>query len=251
MPLHSEGTAAASYAGFHAAVGTANERGQDQTYSFGTSFHRSHNFSYFQATYGANVVAGDYKVNRYHVIHDSLGGNTYRNFNAAKINERAGHKFFGAYGVSGSVNVVVPFDNTEWRVLGVELAWNQEFGKYLDFRKNMPAGTATMIDRDKNYFVWGFFTEFLGRVGNDNRLGYKLAMSGTNRKLYDEWNVSSPNLDYVQSACLSQTLHFTVDNKLTVAVQANIGTYAFSSSLSTILRLDNLRKKKAGTGAGL
>ncbi|WP_276486002.1 hypothetical protein [Paraflavitalea pollutisoli] len=251
MPMHNEGSAAASYAGIHAAVGTANEHGQDQAFSFGTSFHRSHNFSFFQATYGATLELGDYKVNQYPIIHDSLGGNTYRNFDPVKINERAGHKFFGAYGLNGSVNVVAPFGNAEWRVLGAELAWNQEFGRYLDFRKNMPTGAVTMADRKKTYFVWGVFTEMVGRVGDDNRLGYKLALFGTNRRIYDEWNTSNPNLDYVQAACLAQTLHFTVDNKVTIAAQVNLGTYAFSSTLSTIVRLDNLRKKKAGTAAGL
>lgn len=251
IPMHNEGSSAATYAGFHTAVGTANEHGQDQAFNFGTSFHRSHNFNHFQATYGANLTVGDYKVNRYH-IPDSNRIIVNRDFDAVKINEQAGHKFFGAYGLSGSVNVVVPFRNSEWRVIGTELAWNQEFGKYLQFRKDLPAGSATMVDRKKSYFTWGFFTEILGRVGRqDNSLGYKLSFFGTSRKLYNEWNTTPAGPEYIQPACLSQTLHFTLENKVTIAIQANLGTYAFSSSLSTLVRLDKLAKKKAGHAAGL
>lgn len=251
VPLHNEGTAAASYAGFHATVGSANQHGQDQSFSFGTSFHRSHNFNVFQATYGANLELGDYKVNRYHLLNDTLGAAWQnRSFDAAGINERAGHKFFGAYGLNGSINVVLPFRRSEWRVLGIEAAWNREFGNYLDFRKNMPTGIATMVDRKNNYFVWGFFTEILGRVGHgDNSLGYKLALYGTTRTIDHEWIPPSP--EYIRSAFFAQTFHFTVDNKVTIALQTNFGTYASSASLSSIVRLDNLRKKKAGSVAGL
>lgn len=236
-PLRSDSIAAATYASLNFMVGGANHRWHDNTWSFNGALHRSHNFGIFQAYYGANAALGVYDVRPYQLA-DTLNTlnaprNRFRAFDDSAINSRSGNKFFGAWGLVGSINVVVPFGrSSEWRALGTELSWNHEFGKYLDFRKNLPAGTANIVDRKSNYFTISIFTEVVGRLDDDKALGYKMAWVGSPERLRGE----SGYLEDVTPAYFSQTLHLRI-HRATMYAQVNLGTYAANLQTGFSLRL--------------
>jgi hypothetical protein len=234
-PLKSDSMAAATYASVNFMVGGANHRWHDNTWSFTGSLHRSHNFGMFQAYYGANTTLGVYDVRPYITSNDTVNiprTSSFRPFDEAAINSRSGNKFFGAWGLMGGINVVVPAGRkSEWRALGTELSWNQEFGRYLDYRKDLPAGAANIVSRKNNYFTISLFTEILGHLDNDNVLGYKIACITSPETLRGDDVTHRITPTY-----LSQTLHLRV-RRATLYAQFNIGSYAANMQTGFSLRL--------------
>ncbi|WP_162915622.1 hypothetical protein [Paraflavitalea soli] len=247
-PMHQEGTPAATYAGFHFAAGGANHRWHDPTYSFAGTLHRSHNFGNFQASYGTNLILGNYSVRGFNIM-DSIPFSDRAAFDIAGINSRAGNKFFGAWGFTGSINVRTDVGKGEWRVLGTELTWNNEFGEYQSYRRKLPPGMATMVDRHRNYFTYGFFTEILGPVGAGQTLGYKVAWIAAAHQVHDERGIGQDfGRENYHPGYLSQTLHFTFGTT-TLYGAFSLGSYAFDCKVGASLRLSNM--KKAGNHASL
>lgn len=247
-PMHREGVPAATYAGIHFAAGGANHRWHDPTYSFAGTLHRSHNFGNFQASYGINLILGNYAVRNFN-ISDSITSFNRAAFDVTGINSRAGNKFFGAWGFTGSINVRADVGNAEWRVLGTELTWNNEFGQFQSFRRKLPPGTATIVDRHRNYFTYALFTEILGPVGPDKTIGYKIAWAATAHQVRDDRGLSPQNsLNDYHPGYLSQTLHFTFGTT-TLYGAFSLGSYAFDCKVGASLRLSKM--KKAGNHASL
>lgn len=235
-PLQSDSMPSATYASINFMAGGANHRWHDNTWSFTGSLHRSHNFGIFQAYYGANATLGNYNIRAYQV--DTISNlNTTRvdryAFDDSTINARAGNKFFGAWGLAGSINVVVPFGKkSEWRVLGTELSWNREFGRYLDFRKGLPPGAANIVNRKSNYFTISLFTEVVGRLDDDKALGYKMAWVGSPDRLRGEGSY----VEDIVPAYFSQTVHVRL-HRTTMYAQVNLGTYTANLQTGFSLRL--------------
>lgn len=231
--------AAATYASLNYMTGGANHQWHDGTWSFTGSLHRSHNFGIFQAYYGANGTLGAYKVQPYRT-----GGTTVNAplvdryaFDDSTINARSGKKFFGAWGLAGSINIVVPFGKrSEWRMIGTELSWNHEFGKYLDFRKKLPAGAANIVDRNSNFFTFSIFTEVVGRLNNGNSLGYKMAFTRSTQKLRPEPGNLNLAEDDLIPTYFSQTIHLGID-RATFYTQVNLGTYTGNFQTGINLRI--------------
>jgi hypothetical protein len=234
-PLQSDSIAAATYASINFMVGGANHRWHDNTWSFSGSLHRSHNFGMFQASYGANTTLGVYDVRPYITSNDTTNTprtNSFRPFDEIAINSRSGNKFFGAWGLMGSINVVVPFSrSSEWRAFGTELSWNSEFGKYLDFRKDLPDGVANIVSRKNNYFTMSFFTEVVGRLDDDKALGYKMACVVSPQTLQGD-DVSHS----ITPTYFSQTVHLRL-HRATLYAQFNLGSYAANMQTGFSLRL--------------
>src|SRR4029079_15802275 len=96
------------------------------------------------------------------------------NLNDSLINLHAGNNFFGSVGFVGGVDFVAPFDNGgEWRIVGVEDCWQQDFGKYLSFRKGLPDPAANIISRYDQYTTISLGTEVLLKTKR-GAMGYKL-----------------------------------------------------------------------------
>ena len=168
IPLHDDSTAAATYVNAVLFNGQANDQGRDKKLAFSLDLSRSHNFGNFQAHYGLGGTVGRYKVATY----DSIGNSSSVNYQS--INRKAGNYFFGGAGVDGGINFVLPSARSEWRVLGVETSLRQEFGKYADFRKNLPDSVATLVIRDRSFGTAGIYTELLGYV-DESVIGVKMA----------------------------------------------------------------------------
>ncbi|MFM9909424.1 MAG: hypothetical protein ACKVOW_08750 [Chitinophagaceae bacterium] len=235
MPLHSEHKKSALYGGVSIAAGGANEDWKDGLFAFSGEIHQAHKFGVFQAFYGANVTLGNYQVNSYGQQYDGyLFGSYNRNLNDTLLNKLTGNKFFGTWGLSGGINVVQPFaKGGEWRIIGLEYSWQQEWGDYLSFRKQLPITAANLIDYKRNYSTLSITTDIIGKIDN-SYLGYKIAMAITPYKL-TYYNIASES-SQVQPANFSQTLHFTT-KRITGFVQANIGYYAGNFQLGMNYRL--------------
>ena len=155
------------------------------------------------------------------------------------INERSGNKTFGGYGVSGGINLVLPFGGSEFRFPGISFSLRQEFGDYLRFRKGLPDSAANTIFRKSLTGMLGVSLEaaFRTRFG---MIGYKVQGGG---------NILNPASAYSGNLTgnygmwfLSQSLSITV-KQVTGYYQLNIGNHVASLQLGAIYRLGPRRKR--------
>jgi hypothetical protein len=229
MPARSDSVKAASYVSGAISAGGANQLFSDEVFSFHGNFHRSHTFSKVQAWYGANLSVGSY-----HVSDNSF----YINFpNTPSAIYQPGTKFFGGMGVSGGFNLVTAMGSRhEWRIIGLETTVQNEYGKYLDFRKKLPDSAANAISRNRVYATVGLTTEFLFKLRNGNSLGYKLAIGSSlqkTRRFYVDYDYQSRSLTPVY---VSNTLQIT-RKLITGFGQINFGDYAANFQMGVCYRL--------------
>jgi hypothetical protein len=102
-----------------------------------TALSGGHTFGLFQAFYAATLATGYYNA-------DSVQG---------IIN--TGKKPLGGAGFEGGVNVVIPFDGGEWRLIGVEASWHSEWGNYLRFQQGLPPGVADLVIKNNAFSTIG------------------------------------------------------------------------------------------------
>jgi hypothetical protein len=225
IPLQSDSIRSATYIGGNIFPGFANHRLRDTYFGGNGSLFRSHNFGNFQGYYGVNAMVGEYRVKYTTDLEGDLQTSPYF---------KQGDHFFGAIGGSGGINVVTPFRNGEWRALGAEFSFQQEFGDYYKFRNKLPDSAIRYIDKRDHYFTWGLSTEILGKLGNNWQLGYKVAyiMNLHTLRSYQTGNRLHP-------AYLSQTIHLS-KNKTTGYAQLNAGTRVLGIQFGLNYRLSRL-----------
>jgi hypothetical protein len=230
MPRASQGMKAATYASGTFSAGGANHRWRDGVLSFTGSLHRGHAFGNFRAFYGVDGILGGYKVRPLH----GTGFLEHAYPNDSLIYSRSGRKFFGGYGASGGIYLAQPFNNGgEWRIIGTELSWQNEFGDYYSFRKNLPDTAANLNSRHRNYLTVGFHTDIDLKTG-DGSIGLKLGAVLSTRKLtvtHSPGYTSGVNPGY-----FSMTWHYT-HQRITSYWQTNIGTWSFISMFGLNYRL--------------
>jgi hypothetical protein len=159
-----------------------NAPGSDYVHSFQLSVYRTHNLGSFELYYGLTGSLGNYTLNKF----DSLGNDPSVNYQL--INQNAGKKFFGGYGASGGLDLVIPFsDGGEWRVIGFETTFTHEFGDYLQFRKQFPDSAATYIARSNFYGTIGGFTEFIW--GRYSHFGIRLEKGAVMGSAYNNLQI--------------------------------------------------------------
>jgi hypothetical protein len=234
-PLQSDSLQSATYISGHFMAGGANNRMHDNLFNFNFDVHRGHNLGpNFQGWYGAQLTLGGYDANKYETNANS--SNPGRAFDVTAVNATGGHKFFGAWGASGGLNVVVPFHRGgEWRIIGTELSYNHEFGDYLSFRQKLPAGAANGVNRDRYYWSMGYFTEIIAanpKTGLSG--GYKLGLVTALKKLREDPVATSGN-DFTP-VYFAQTFHLTKDH-ITGYLSWNIGSYAMNVQMGANIRL--------------
>lgn len=231
IPMHKDSIKSASYLSSVISMGGANEGETDPVYSFTANLSRSHNFSFFQAYYGAGLTVGSYKIKPY----DSLGNNHTVNYRL--INQQTGNYFFGGGGFDGGINVVTGSEKFEWRIFGAETSLRQEFGNYVHARNHIPDSAATVVVRNRFYGTFGFFTEILGR-GRNSETGCKLGMGGAIGSDYHNFHFKDsyfaknpPSFGYVLL-----NVHTTV-NKWTAYIQGNFAKKAASCFIGMNYRI--------------
>jgi hypothetical protein len=234
IPMKADSLRSAVYASGLFTIGGANQHLRDGITAFSGSIHRSHHFGPIQGYYGVTGSLGKYKVDNF--IPQSTNGRFFNNnLNDSLLNNMAGNKFFGGWGFTGGVNAVVPFRGRhEWRVFGVEAAWQKEFGDYLDFRKQLPDTAANLIDQRDQYFTLAFSTDIVWRVRRGS-IGLKSGYTTLTRSLtrYGQQNNSRRRFT---PGFWSETIHFET-RKVTGFWQFNLGSYTLNMQAGLNYRL--------------
>jgi hypothetical protein len=231
IPLKKDSTKSAFYANGALAFGSANDYGGDKTFAADVNLSHSLNFGDFQAFYGVGFSAGSYKVDKF----ETQGNNG--TVDPGIINANAGKKNFSGYGFDGGINYTVPIRNGEWRVIGFETSLRKEAGRYLEFRKNLPASAATLIIRKDVYGTAGGYSEIIGH-SNDFSYGFKLGIGTVLGKDYHERNIvdSDFNHNRLNYNYANGTLHFS-KKKFTGYIQFNNAEKAGSFMMGANYRL--------------
>jgi hypothetical protein len=207
MPLKSDSIGPAFYAHGSVLAGFSNDRLQDDVIAVQGGLHNTHQFGNFQAYYGVNGSLGNYRVSSGYNNPDRgilTGFNS--NLDDSLLNALSGNYRFGSWGLSGGLNIVTDFPGGgEWRILGLELDWQQEWGNYYRFRKNLPKSAANVIDDRRHYAIISLSSDIIIKV-DEIRFGYKTAMSFSTRKL-NYYSDGGMAYSRVWPFTLSQTLH--------------------------------------------
>jgi hypothetical protein len=135
------------------------------------------------------------------------------------------NRSFGTYGLSGGMNLVIPFANGkgEWRAIGFESAYQKEFGNYLQYRKRLPDSLINTLATYGHMFSLGGTTEIIGITRHGTEFGYKIAL-GTilfSKGNYLGYETGSPPFYF------SQSIHLT-KKRVTGFMQLNVGVHAVS-----------------------
>ena len=240
IPMKFDSLRSAIYVNAVFSNGSANDQAADQVTAFQGSVHRSSNFSIFQAYYGANLTLGSYNVSDYQNSSDFYGG-----YGGSLINDSLNYihhssYFFGSYGISGGINIVTThqhirkYRHSEWRILGLETSLQKEFGKYSDFRDQLPDTAANIIFRKHFSAYLGLYTEWLWTNKHKTELGFKMAVGtdlspGSNYSHY-----LAPSI--LPLHCFSITYHVKKGH-ITGYIQTNFGSYADNIQFGLSYRL--------------
>ena len=132
LPLQQDSTRFGVYANGAFNVGGNNEDLRDNSFCFQGNIYGVHQAGVFKGWYGAGFGLGNYQVHKY----DSSTINP--DFDTAAVNINAGNKFFGSANFNAGMNISIPLGrNAEWRVIGLSGTVQNEFGRYLQFRRNL------------------------------------------------------------------------------------------------------------------
>lgn len=229
IPMVSDSTPSAFFAGGSLTLGGANQNLRDGLVNFQGSIHRAHSLQRFQFLYGASLSAGAYNV--------SGGNNNFGNSGNLPISSGVtGGRFFGGAGAFAAADLVIPFrTGSEWRVIGVETSFKHEFGDYVDRRLKIPDSAADLVWR-KNYFhTVGITTNVIKKFRKSgNSFGYKMGIYfSTETATYT--GVYTPARRMLPGY-ISHTLHLR-RQRVTGFVQLNAGSYALNFQTGASVRL--------------
>ncbi len=152
------------------------------------------------------------------------------------LNQNAGNHFFGGTGFNGGINLVIPFYKREWRILGVETSLRHEFGRYLQFREQLPDSAATLDIRDNFFGTAGLTTEFIGQTPT-GQFGFKWAYGWVLGSAYQNLNIyDNTSGHFLRYRYFNFSFHYTY-TRYTGYVQLNTATKATALHLGLNYRL--------------
>ncbi|HZY40010.1 MAG TPA: hypothetical protein VFE53_25330 [Mucilaginibacter sp.] len=128
-----------------------NDNFSDLLVSGQANLSRGHVFNNFNLAYGAFGVFGDYENGMI-----QKGQPNYFT-----------DKFFGAVGGRGSANFFVNSGRTDFRFIGVEMAYSHEFGDFASFRQMVQSQSGYFVDPRTDLFSIGLTSEVLFHNVND------------------------------------------------------------------------------------
>lgn len=232
MPMQSQGINSAFYASGALVAGGANYNLRDGVTGFTGSLYRSQVLGSFRAFYGVDAALGGYRVrplfsNNGYTVSDSYP-------NDSLIYTRKGTKFYGGWGASGGIYLTQPFNNGgEWRIVGAELSWQNEYGRYLSFRKDLPDTATNLNNRHKSFITLGFHTDMLFKVRR-GAFGVKFGPVLSMRR--ETISYSETDISRVSTGYWSTTFHLT-KNRTTGYMQINFGSWAANVMFGVNCRL--------------
>ncbi|HUX83895.1 MAG TPA: hypothetical protein VMV20_01590 [Chitinophagaceae bacterium] len=167
-PLLSDSVHSATYSSLVFSDGFSNFFSQDPIYAGQLRLYQVRQFSLFHFFYGTDLMLGNYGI---------------ANYQDTGVTTIVGNHFFGNLGISGGGDFSLPIGKSEWRMIGVDLSLNQEFGSYLGFRMKQPVTIDTGVF--KHSFLgtlalsseWAFHTRH-GEFGFKYEFGTYLGNQG-------------------------------------------------------------------------
>lgn len=218
MPLQSDANKSGYYLNAAVATGYANDEGVDNVFLFQTSASGAHTLGNLQGFYGLSLSLGNYKVATTENIPD------------------VHNTFFGGTGFEGGINAVVSTGFGEWRILGVETSIRSEFGRYLQFRKNLPYDATDLVIKNKRFGTLGGYSELVVladpySVGLRVGAGTVLGSQYHNRLFPDVYNTERLDYRYLYFTTSLTKGHYTGYLRLNAATKAGSAMLGLSYRL--------------------
>ena len=202
------------------------------------SIYLSHNLGNFQVFYGANITLGVYNQTEFYNANYTPGSAGLIGGGDQPIDtfyHIPAHRYsFGSYGISGGINGVKNSGSLEVRYLGFETTWQNEFGDYYSFRKNLPDSAANIIFKQHVTGAIGIYTDAIVRNNHNTQFGLKFALNMLVNPTSNYTRLNTYSIFPV--TFFSTTFHITA-NQFTGFMQGNVGTKAASFQIGTSYRL--------------
>lgn len=137
------------------------------------NLNRASTFKHFNVAYGVFGVAGNYHNNKLAKIDPYYFNN----------------KFFGAAGGRLSADYFIHRGRFDFRFIGFEAAYSNEFGSYASFRKVVGDQEHYHADNRNNLFSMGVTSEIVFRNRHNQRFGLRGFAGGTvgNNGIYNHY----------------------------------------------------------------
>ncbi|MCD2257621.1 hypothetical protein [Psychroserpens luteolus] len=171
--------------------------------------HRSITRKYFNFYYGLSATLGHYKF-----------GGPITN----EVDEDS--KAFYSLNTKSGINLNLPTKKMDWRIVGVELVYNYEFGPYqntLDKAKNNNEDPALLIFNKKSIFSYNVSTEAVFKLKNDRALGLGFYIGDILNKT---GNLKDENSEFIGVSMSFRVRRFTF-SLLSESGKEDIGTSKF------------------------
>lgn len=243
MPLKSDSLRSALYGSASLTNGNNNDLLRDRHFHLSGNLYQARQFSFFHIYYGANINAGSYKVKPYE-HEDPLRG--FR-IDTAIINSMAGSKFFGAWGLNAGFTFTIPHHKIgryggEWRVLGIHASFQNEFGDYLQFRRQLDETAVTKLMDNNRLNTLGISTEWVFKSAGNKSLSmlfqYNLLLGREYQyRIYSGRSKGKHQFNYV-----SAVFHINAGG-YSPFLQFNAGKEMLSANLGLNCRLAAFKKK--------
>ncbi|HTK21759.1 MAG TPA: hypothetical protein VL442_19715 [Mucilaginibacter sp.] len=140
-----------------------------QTYvSAGLNNYAGVNWTDFLTSGQVNLSQG-YRFDNFNVAYGAFG--VFGDYQYSGSKEDANYftdKFFGAVGGRFSANAFVTSGNTDFRFIGVEMAYSHEFGDYLSYRQELFRRGGYFVDPRTDLYTVGLTMEVLFHSKNNS-----------------------------------------------------------------------------------
>lgn len=155
-PMSTDSTKSANYITGGLGLGSGIDL-KDNTYIGQLSLDHANTFDNFNMAYGVFGFAGSYENTSIKQIEPQYFST----------------KFFAGLGGKASVNFFVPLnDKMDFRIIGIDLSYSNEFGDYADFRKSVRTVDGFHTDINNNLFSGGLTSEIAWRGRNNPEIHY-------------------------------------------------------------------------------
>jgi hypothetical protein len=123
---------------------------------------------YLDPTWTAFLASGQFNISRGYVFnHFNLA---YGAFGALGNFDEGTFRPFGAYGARASANLFNTYDRMDFRYLGVEMAYSNEFGDYANYRKSISNLPGYHVDTRTQLFTMGLTSEVIFHNEGDKNI---------------------------------------------------------------------------------